>query len=124
MKFYRCSHCHNLVVVLYDGGVTPRCCGDDMDILQAGVTDGAVEKHVPVVSRDGNKVTVKIGSEPHPMTPEHHVEWIAIEYDNKYQIAKLSDADMPEATFVVDSNSPITAYEHCNLHGLWKSDAV
>jgi superoxide reductase len=112
------------MVMLYDGGVTPRCCGEDMELLQAGTSDGAAEKHVPVVARNGAQVTVQVGSELHPMTPEHHIEWIAIEYDGTYQITKLNDTDAPTAVFAVESTSPITAYEHCNIHGLWKSDEV
>jgi superoxide reductase len=109
------------MMMLYDGGVTPRCCGEDMKVLKSGVTDGAAEKHVPVVTRDGARVTVTIGAEAHPMTPEHHIEWIAIAYGNNYQIAKLEEIEPAVATFIVDGDAPITAYEHCNLHGLWQS---
>ena len=121
MKFYRCKHCGNLMTVLYDGSVTPQCCGDDMELLKAGVTDGAREKHVPVIERSGDSVIIKVGSEPHPMLPEHYIEWIAIEANNKVQITWLKPGDKPEASFVVIDDAPITAYEYCNLHGLWQS---
>ena len=39
--------------------------------LKANVTDGAVEKHVPQITRDGAHVTVQVGSTIHPMLPEH-----------------------------------------------------
>jgi superoxide reductase len=121
MKFYRCKHCGNLFAVVNDGVVLPNCCGETMTELQAGVTDGAVEKHVPVIERAGNKITVKVGSVPHPMMPEHHIEWIAIEYNNKFQLAHLDPAGTPEATFLIENESTkLTAYEYCNIHGLWK----
>ncbi|MDR2524323.1 MAG: desulfoferrodoxin Dfx [Candidatus Nomurabacteria bacterium] len=122
MKFYKCKHCGNTFAVLYDSGVTPNCCGDAMELLAAGTSDGAKEKHVPVIERNGNAVTVRVGSEPHPMTPEHHIEWIAIVYGVNFQIVRLDpEASEARADFVVGSDEPITAYEHCNLHGLWKA---
>ncbi|MDR1032690.1 MAG: desulfoferrodoxin Dfx [Candidatus Nomurabacteria bacterium] len=119
MKFYRCKHCGNILATVYDSGVTPKCCGEDMVAIQAASTDGALEKHVPVIVRNGYKVLVKIGEQPHPMTPEHYIEWVAIECAGKFQLAWLKPGDTPEAEFMVDGDEPITAYEHCNLHGLY-----
>ena len=31
-KFYRCNHCGNIVAVVKDGGVTPSCCGEPMEL--------------------------------------------------------------------------------------------
>ena len=36
VKFYRCNHCGNIVVVVKDAGVTPMCCGEKMELLVAG----------------------------------------------------------------------------------------
>ena len=38
------------------------CCGEAMTELIPGTSDGAAEKHVPVYTMDGNKVTVTIGA--------------------------------------------------------------
>ena len=46
-----------------------------MQLLTANTTDGAREKHVPVVTREGNTVSVNVGSVDHPMIPEHYIEW-------------------------------------------------
>ncbi|MDR0591535.1 MAG: desulfoferrodoxin Dfx [Candidatus Nomurabacteria bacterium] len=119
MKFYKCKHCGNMFAVVYDAGVTPQCCGEDMTEMQAASTDGALEKHVPVIVRDGYKVLVKVGSESHPMTPEHYIEWVAAQCAGKFQLIQLKPGDAPEAEFMVDSDEPITAYEYCNLHGLY-----
>jgi superoxide reductase len=122
LKFYYCEHCKNLFLTLDDAGVVAQCCGEDMIVLEAGVTDGAAEKHVPVIERDGDRVTVRVGSVPHPMLPEHHIEWIVIEQDKRIQIARLTPGDEPIAEFTIDGDAPIEAYEYCNLHGLWKSE--
>ena len=124
MKFYRCSHCGNLLTPILDSGLTPVCCGDQMTILEANTTDAAVEKHVPAVVRDGRVVSVTVGSTEHPMTEEHYIQFIAVAQDDKVQFARLQSTDEPKAELVVcDADAPITVYEYCNLHGLWKAEA-
>ena len=48
VKYYICKHCGNIVEKVKDKGVPVICCGEPMQELKAGVTDAAVEKHVPV----------------------------------------------------------------------------
>ena len=55
MKILRCATCGKLVEVLVDSKVPAMCCGKPMEGLVANTTDGAHEKHVPVVSVDGDK---------------------------------------------------------------------
>jgi superoxide reductase len=124
MKFYRCRHCGNIFDVIYDANVIPICCGEPMEILAANATDAAQEKHVPVIGRDGRTVTVKVGSVPHPMQEEHYIQWIILAQGDVTERAVLSPGAVPEATFsVADANAPVTAYEYCNLHGLWSAEA-
>ncbi len=47
-----------------------------MNGLVANTVEASVEKHVPVVSIDNNKVKVQVGSTLHPMIQEHHISWI------------------------------------------------
>lgn len=122
-KFYRCAHCGNVVAVLVDGGAVPVCCGEPMELLRAGTTDGAHEKHVPAVLREGDELRVRVGSVEHPMMPQHYIQLIAVAYDGRLQVARLSPDDAPVATFVVPAGSPVTVYELCNLHGLWSAEA-
>ena len=49
VKYYVCNHCGNIIEMLKDQGVPVMCCGEAMHELKAGVTDAAVEKHVPVI---------------------------------------------------------------------------
>jgi superoxide reductase len=96
-----------------------------MTLLTPGSTDGALEKHVPVIEKDGKSVTVKVGSVPHPMTEEHYIQFIALENGagDVIRIVKLTPADEPEAKFnVCDPAAPVIAYEFCNLHGLWQAE--
>lgn len=121
-KFYICKHCGNLVAMVKESGVPLICCGEEMHELIPGTTDGAAEKHVPVYTVEGNKVTVKVGSAEHPMLPEHSIQWIWLKTKQGGQLAKLQPGTKPEATFILAEGDEAEAvYEYCNLHGLWKA---
>lgn len=122
MKFYKCKHCGKVITILSNEGVPTICCGEEMFELIPGTTDAAVEKHVPVVSIEGNKVDVVVGSVVHPMTPEHYIQWILLETKSGYQVKELTPTCEPKASFVLAEGDEIVAvYEYCNLHNLWKS---
>ena len=53
MKFYKCNTCGNIITKLNDSGVPVVCCGEKMEELVPGATDGAFEKHVPSVTVEG-----------------------------------------------------------------------
>ena len=90
--------------------------------ITPNTTDGAYEKHVPVIEQHGDHVTVKVGSVAHPMLPEHYIEWIILETATGSQRKDLKPGDKPEADFAV-TEPVLAAYEYCNLHGLWKAEA-
>ena len=123
MKFFRCDHCGNFVGVINDAGVTMMCCGQKMTEVVAGTTDAAVEKHVPVVTVDGNIVKAVVGSVEHPMIEEHYIEWIALETEKGVQRKTIKAGDAPAAEFALTADDKVVAaYAYCNLHGLWKSE--
>ena len=88
--------------------------------IKANETDGAAEKHVPVYEIIDNKIEVKVGSIPHPMSEEHYIMWIALVSGDTIIIKKLKPGCEPVATFDYISGSTIYAY--CNLHSIWKKD--
>ena len=118
--FYRCEICGNIVALLKNGGGTLTCCGQAMTKLEPNTTDGAKEKHVPVITRENGKINVAVGSTLHPMLPEHHIEWIALVTGDKTEIVYLKPGMEPKAEFAEVKSG--TVYEYCNLHGLWKAD--
>ena len=86
-----------------------------------GTTDAAVEKHVPVVNVEGNKVIVSVGSVTHPMLPEHYIEWIVLATNKGIQKKLLKPGEEPKAEFaLLDGEKVEGAWEFCNLHKLWK----
>lgn len=120
MKFYRCRICGKIVAMVNETPVPTICCGEAMQLLVPGTTDAAQEKHVPVVTKEGNKVTVKIGSVEHPMAEEHYIQWIALQTKNGNQRKILKPGDKPEAVFaLMDDDEIMAVYEYCNLHSLW-----
>ena len=122
-KFFICKHCKNLVEVVNDSKVPMICCGEKMSELIPGTSDGAVEKHVPAVKVEGNKVTVTVGSVEHPMQDVHYIEWVILETEKGYQKVDLKPEQAPVAEFIVpEGDKPVAAYEYCNLHGLWKAE--
>ena len=123
MKFYRCSHCGNIIAFLENKGVPLMCCGQKMDEIIPGSVDAAAEKHVPVVAVDGDVVTVCVGSAAHPMTEAHHIAWIVLETENGFQKKDLDPTGEPCAVFSLANDKAVAAYAYCNLHGLWKQDA-
>lgn len=122
VKFYKCETCGKVIAILTDSGVPTICCGHPMKELVPGTTDGAAEKHVPVVSVKQDTVEVTVGSVAHPMTPEHFIDWIAIETDSGIQIQKLNIEGEPKAVFPIEKGASVKeTFAYCNLHGLWKA---
>ena len=123
MKFYVCETCGNFVGMVKESGVPMMCCGQKMKELVPGTSDGAVEKHVPVYTVEGNKVTVTVGSVEHPMQEAHFIEWIAVETAKGGQRKVLKPGEKPCVEFALtDDDSVVAVYAYCNLHGLWKAE--
>ncbi len=122
MEFYICKHCGNVIGYVEAKGPKVVCCGEEMQLLKPNTVDAATEKHVPVVEVKDNLVTVTVGSVIHPMTPEHHIAWIALESKQGYQRKVLDHTGEPKAVFaLVDGDELVAVFEYCNLHGLWKA---
>lgn len=94
------------------------------EVLEPGRTEGASEKHLPVVEQDGLHVTVKVGEIFHPMGEEHSIGWVCLTTKAGCSMRVcLSPACEPVAHFTIEKgDSPKAAYAYCNLHGLWRTD--
>lgn len=122
MKFYRCKRCGQMVAIVKKKGCPIMCCGEPMEEIKAGESDGAAEKHVPVYEVRDNKVYVTVGSVEHPMSEEHYIEWIALQTKGGNQRKALKPGDAPKAVFALLENDEVEAvYAYCNLHSLFKA---
>lgn len=120
-KFLICKHCGNIVEVVKESGVAIVCCGEKMSLMVANTSDGAMEKHVPEVEVNGDKVSVTVGSVEHPMLDNHYIQWIYLKTNKGVQKKYLSPGEEPKAEFILaEGEAPVEVYEYCNLHGLWK----
>ena len=121
-KFYICEHCGNIIGMIHNSGVPMMCCGQKMTKLEAGVVEASHEKHIPVVTVEGNTVRVNVGSVTHPMSEEHHIAWIYLQTNRGGQRKCLDVTGEPEVTFALADETPVAVYAYCNLHGLWKAE--
>ena len=121
-NFYKDQNSQNIfleIVAIADKNKAPQ-----IEELTANTTDAAQEKHVPVVTINGNSVEVSIGSVSHPMLEEHSITVIFIETKMGGQYRRLTPGEEPKAVFTLeDGDEFVAAYEYCNLHGLWKAGA-
>ena len=122
-QVYKCLICGQTIEVLTGGAGVLVCCNQPMKLMKDNTSDGATEKHVPVVEDNGKGgCRVKVGSVAHPMTPEHFIEWIEVINGNYVNRKYLKPGDAPEAEFYVPYRPGLVVREFCNLHGLWKKD--
>ena len=121
-ELYKCNICGNVVEVVSEGEGELVCCGEIMELLESHQEETMAEKHKPVLTIVDKDVTIKVGEVPHPMIPEHHIEFIeAISLDGKYLKRKyLNIGEAPELKFFCNSDT-MKARELCNIHGLWET---
>ena len=123
MKVFKCEKCGKTLLTMADSGCIPHCCGEEMTLLSANTTDGALEKHVPFVQQEGCAVTVQVGEVEHPMLEQHYIEWVILETDKGAHVCYLKPGEKPAARFLLpEGETAIAAYEYCNLHGFWKKE--
>ena len=119
MKFFK-GKCGTVVTKLFEA----ECQGGPLEELIPNTTDAAGEKHVPVISVNGQEVTVTVGEVAHPMMDAHYITFVALETDKGAIIRQLKPGEEPVAKFTVAPDEKvIAAYEYCNLHGLWMANA-
>lgn len=111
-----------MIAFVKDSGAPVSCCGEKMRELIPCTTDASPEKHVPVYTVQDGVVTVKVGSVPHPMSEEHHIEWISLQTKYGNQRKELCPTGEPSVSFAVCAGDTVVAvYAYCNLHGLWRA---
>lgn len=118
---YKCNECGNIIEVQHASGGKLICCGQEMELLIANTVDAAVEKHVPVIEKEGSQVTVSVGSTLHPMEEKHYIEFIQLITEARTYTAYLDPGKEPKASFDIKGEVAY-ARAYCNLHSLWKSE--
>ena len=104
-QIYKCELCGNIVEVMFGSDGTLVCCDQPMTLMTENTVDAAREKHVPVIEKSGDKITVKVGSVAHPMEEKHYIQWIELIADGKSYTRFLKPGDTPEAVFVMAADN-------------------
>lgn len=119
-QFFKCKYCGQIIEVIKKTNADVVCCGEFMEELIPGTTDGAHEKHIPVYNINNNIVHVEVGEVLHPMIDKHYIEWIYLETNIGQYKKFLKPSDIPAADFMLlDGEKVLHVYAYCNLHGLW-----
>ena len=116
-KFFVCENCGNIVEVIQGTGAPAP-----FKVIEPGTVEASHEKHIPVVTVEGNKVKVVVGEVEHPMIEEHSILWVYLETDKGSQRKELAVGSAPVVTFALEDEKPLAVYAYCNLHGLWKTE--
>ena len=98
VKFFKCMHCGNVAIKVFDQGVPMSCCGEPMAELTANSTDGAFEKHVPQVAVDGANVHVQVGEVAHPMTEPHFITMVVLVTERATRLPRSRPPMRPRRT--------------------------
>jgi len=122
-KFFKCSECSTLVEALNPQCCDEMsCCGRPMELIKPNELISLEEKHLPVIKREGDTLTVCIGRVLHPMTREHSIKWIALCGRDYVKRKYLKSGDDPIVTFTISEHEKdLSVYAFCNLHGLWRA---
>ena len=120
-EIYRCNVCDNIVEVVNASVGELVCCNQPMELLTERKTNIGPEKHVPIVEKTDDGITIKVGEVIHPMEENHKIVLIEAITPNKIYRKILKEGDEPIAKFNMDSSeiNDVKIREYCNVHGLW-----
>ena len=128
MKYYKCEICGNIFSVIDDSGVVPKCCGQDMAILN---NENPSDAHAIMVNEsetmyDAKRIRVCIGENVlHPMNTDHYIKFIGLVTDKSTHTYFFNPGDKPCAKFFIRKNENIQRiYAYCNIHGMYKTDFI
>jgi len=120
LEILKCTICGKICMVVHNGSGTSVCCDQPMERQVEQGEDPGKEKHVPVIVKTQTGIQVKVGEIPHPMTAEHHIQWIEVIDGSSLSVKGLQPGDIPTKEFALtDPSVKVRAY--CNKHGLWSN---
>ncbi len=122
--FFISNKCEHIVEVIRgEKDAELDCCGEKMSKMVAHESEEIREKHLPVITKDKNKVIVAVGKMYHPMEEKHSIGFVYLKTKRGCQRVDLKKTDDPAVEFLIaEGDEPIAAYAFCNLHGFWKTD--
>ena len=118
-QIFKCNICGNIVEAVHTGAGELVCCGEPMEeVIENTQEEVATEKHIPVVEKDGDVLTITIGEVEHPMDEEHYIEWVEVISGPTVHRRYLKPREKPTTKFICRQDT-YTVRVYCNIHGLW-----
>lgn len=108
-RLYVCPICGNIIQSVGEAAVS--CCGVSLPVLEADMPD---EEHFIRTQRTEDELYVSVD---HPMTKEHHIDFIIYRTCDRIETVKLYPEGNAECRFFLRGHGEIFAY--CNHHGLF-----
>jgi len=120
-EFFKCEKGGRLVEIVVDNPSSGILECDELPMVLQLPHDGpGGEKHIPIVTKTERGYLVSVGGVPHPMSPEHYIQWIQLEVSGVLHRAQLLPSSEPSFEFEIgDQGDKYLATIYCNLHGLW-----
>ncbi|HAF07987.1 MAG: desulfoferrodoxin family protein [bacterium] len=115
----KCTNCKNVVEILRKGDGELFCCGKPMVKEESKNNDNGVEKHLPVIKEKETYFEIAVGEVEHPMTSEHHIEWVEVNTD-KESIKKFFNVNEKPVFNIPKNHKVKNVRAYCNIHGLWR----
>ena len=120
-EIYKCKECGMTFEVITGCSCPVSCCGKELQRMEPQTADWKTEKHVPYPETAGNGIRVSVGKDAvHPMTEQHHIEWIEVINGPYVNRRYLKPGEEPRADFYVPLQKGMIVREFCNLHGMWE----
>ena len=121
-EIYQCKECGLTFEVTTGCSCPVSCCGSEVKLMEPQTSDWKTEKHVPFPSAcENGGMRVVVGRDmPHPMTEQHHIEWIEVINGPYVNRRYLKPGEEPRADFHVTLQKGMVIREFCNIHGLWE----
>jgi superoxide reductase len=116
----KCNLCGKVIMILEDGGRRTICCDQLMEKLAEQGGKPGKDRHVPVIEKTPDGITVKVGGLENPMGEDHYIEWIEVSDASNLSLKTLMPGDAPEARFP-GTGTGIKARAYCDEHGLWSN---
>jgi len=125
IAFYYCFLCGNVLTRDIDSNDQPICCREPMEKMRVQKDGADSDEHLPIISINGNEVTVTVGATLHPMSKDHYIKRIYLVTVKGVKYSLLEYDDKPLSVFTIDEDDEVLgAYAYCNFHGLWYTEIV
>lgn len=120
-RFYKCSHCGNVIGMIEDAGVPVYCCNEAMEKMEAKDSISCDDKKLPFVKTGDKHIAVVVGPCKHDMDNTDHIGWVYLETNQGGHRKSLCKENRPEVCFELSEGEHARrVFAYCNKHGLWR----